>query len=59
MLQVSGRQIALWETLLPEEVTRLPQELALIDAYLDDERFIAPWRLRTPEAPARGKVAVS
>lgn len=44
MLRVSERQIALWETLLPEEVTRLPQELARIDAYLDDERFIAPWR---------------
>ncbi len=27
-----------------EEVTRLPQELARIDAYLDDERFITPWR---------------
>ncbi|MEQ4720192.1 transposase [Nonomuraea sp. B19D2] len=44
MLRVSGQQIALWEALLPEEVTRLPQELAQIDAYLDDERFIAPWR---------------
>ena len=44
MLRVSEQQIALWETLLPEEVTRLPQELARIDAYLDDDRFIAPWR---------------
>jgi IS5 family transposase len=29
---------------LPAQATRLPAELAQIDAYLDDERFIAPWR---------------
>ena len=27
-----------------EEAKRLPAELAQVDAYLDDERFIAPWR---------------
>jgi IS5 family transposase len=30
--------------LLPPQARRLPVELATIDAYLDDERFIAPWR---------------
>src|SRR4029434_9500319 len=30
--------------LLPEEAKRLPTELVRVDAYLDDERFIAPWR---------------
>jgi transposase, IS5 family len=35
---------SLWEALLPEEAKWLPAELAKIDAYLDDERFIAPWR---------------
>jgi IS5 family transposase len=34
----------LWELLLPEEAKRLPAELQAVDAYLDDERFIAPWR---------------
>jgi IS5 family transposase len=36
--------LTLWEALLPEQARRLPAELAKIDAYLDDERFIAPWR---------------
>jgi IS5 family transposase len=30
--------------LLPPQARRLPAELARVDAYLDDERFIAPWR---------------
>jgi transposase, IS5 family len=33
-----------WDALLPPQVRRLPVELARVDAYLDDERFIAPWR---------------
>ena len=33
-----------WDDLLPDQATRLPDELARIDAYLDDERFTAPWR---------------
>jgi transposase, IS5 family len=36
-------QTTIWELLLPEEAKRLPAELAAVDAYLDDERFIAPW----------------
>src|SRR5215211_9491567 len=34
----------MWELLLPEAAKRLPVELARVDAYLDDECFIAPWR---------------
>jgi transposase, IS5 family len=41
---VSDPQPSLWEALLPEELKRLPAELVQVDAYLDDERFIAPWR---------------
>jgi IS5 family transposase len=37
-------QTTVWELLLPEEAKRLPAELAAVDGYLDDERFIAPWR---------------
>jgi hypothetical protein len=36
--------LTLWEALLPEQALRLPAELAAVDAYLDDERFIALWR---------------
>jgi len=33
-----------WDALWPPQAGRLPVELATIDADLDDERFIAPWR---------------
>jgi transposase, IS5 family len=47
----------LWEALLPEEARQLPAELAAVDAYLDDERFLVPWetlfdrRLGRPSVP--------
>jgi transposase, IS5 family len=44
VLRETDPQTTLWELLLPEEAKRLPAELARVDAYLDDERFIAPWR---------------
>jgi IS5 family transposase len=44
VLRETDPQATLWELLLPEEAKRLPAELAQIDAYLDDERFVAPWR---------------
>ena len=44
MLRETDPQTTIWELLLPEEAKRLPTELARVDAYLDDERFIAPWR---------------
>ena len=44
MLRETDPQTTIWELLLPEEAKRLPAELAKIDAYLDDERFTAPWR---------------
>ena len=44
MLRESDPQPSLWEALLPDEAKWLPAELAQVDAYLDDERFIAPWR---------------
>jgi IS5 family transposase len=34
-----GDQLSLWESLLPEEVLRLPAELALVDALLDDPAY--------------------
>jgi transposase, IS5 family len=44
VLRETEPQTTIWELLLPEELTRLPAELQAVDAYLDDERFIAPWR---------------
>ncbi len=44
MLRVAVPPPPAWEVLLPAQARRLPAELARIDAYLDDERFIAPWR---------------
>jgi transposase, IS5 family len=44
VLRETDPQTTIWELLLPEEAKRLPVELQAVDAYLDDERFIAPWR---------------
>jgi IS5 family transposase len=44
VLRETDPQPSLWAALLPEQAKRLPAELAKIDAYLDDERFVAPWR---------------
>lgn len=42
-MRVAAVQDTWWEV-LPEQARQLPVELAQIDAYLDDERFVAPWR---------------
>ncbi len=44
MLRTRNDQPTLWESVLPEELLRLPDELARVDALLDDERFFAPLR---------------
>jgi IS5 family transposase len=44
VLRETDPWITIWELLLPEEAKRLPAELARVDAYMDDDRFIAPWR---------------
>ena len=44
MLRETDPQTTLWDALLPEEAKRLPTELVAVDGYLDDERFLAPWR---------------
>ena len=43
MLRTIGDPVSLWESLLPEEVLRLPAELARVDALLDDPVFFAPF----------------
>src|SRR6266498_1142762 len=57
LLRTTTPPLATWDDLLPDQAKRLPTELARIDAYLDDERFLAPWhalfsaRLGRPSVP--------
>jgi IS5 family transposase len=44
VLRVTTPPLATWDALLPDQAKRLPAELARINAYLDDECFLAPWR---------------
>jgi IS5 family transposase len=44
MLHARNDQPTLWESILPESLLRLPDELARVDALLDDEAFFAPFR---------------
>ena len=39
-----GDQVSLWEAVLPPELLKLPDELARVDALLDDPVFFAPVR---------------
>ena len=43
MLRTRAPEVSLWEAVLPEEVLRLPGELARVDALLDDPVFFAPF----------------
>ena len=43
MFRTVGDRPALWESLFPAEVLRLPAELARVDALLDDPAFLAPF----------------
>ena len=43
MLRTRAPEASLWEAVLPEEVLRLSEELARVDALLDDPAFFAPF----------------
>src|SRR4249920_4111574 len=43
MLRTVADQPTLWEAILPDELRRLPVELARVDAVLDDPVFFAPF----------------
>src|SRR4029079_998695 len=43
MLRTVADQPSLWEAILPEELRRLPAELARIDVLLDDPVFFTPF----------------
>lgn len=43
MLKLREEQITLWDAIIPETIRALPEELAKVDALLDDERFMQPF----------------
>jgi IS5 family transposase len=57
MVRAWNMQPSLWESLLPEVRLRLPAKSERVDAWLDDERFLAPSRphisarMRRPRIP--------
>ena len=57
MFRTVGDQCSLWESVLPEELRRLPEELARVDALLDDPAFFTPFvpffdpRIGRPSTP--------
>ncbi len=57
MFRTVGDQVSLWEAVLPPELLRLPDELARVDALLDDPAFFTPFvpffdlRIGRPSTP--------
>jgi len=49
---------SLWESVLPEELRELPAELAKVDALLEEERFLEPFRQRITAATGRPTIPV-
>ena len=45
MFRTVSVQQSLWESVLPEELQRLPEELARVDVLLDDRAFFTPFVL--------------
>ena len=43
MFRTVGDQASLFESILPVELLRLPEELARVDALLDDPVFFTPF----------------
>src|SRR5262249_56648222 len=43
MFRTIGDRPSAWESLLPAELLRLPEDLARVDALLDDPVFFAPF----------------
>ena len=49
---------SLWEAVLPEELRVLPPELGKVDAILEDDRFLAPFRSRLTARIGRPTIPV-
>lgn len=53
MLKLSEDQLTLWDAILPEPFRSLPEELAKIDALLDDPAFMKPFIEKHPSQRGR------
>ena len=49
---------SLWEAVLPAELRELPAELGKVDAILDEDRFLAPFRSRLTAAIGRPTIPI-
>jgi IS5 family transposase len=56
MLVLRKPQISLWDGILPEELRQMPPDLAAVDAYLDDDRFMEPFLKRGQQKVGRPTV---
>jgi transposase, IS5 family len=56
LLRTTNPQPSLWETILPAGILGLPEELAQVDALLDDPGFLAPFA--THYDPVAGRPSI-
>jgi transposase, IS5 family len=56
LLRTTNPQPSLWETILPAGILGLPEELARVDALLDDPEFLAPFA--THYDPVAGRPSI-
>ena len=49
---------SLWEAVLPAELLRLPAELERVDAILDEDRFLQPFRSRLTASTGRPTIPI-
>jgi len=58
VLQERALGESLWEAVLPEELRQLPAELAKVDAILDEDRFLTPFRARLTATIGRPTIPI-
>ena len=59
MLQLKPKTPDLWDSILPEELRKLPEELARVDVLLQDERLMQPFLKGFNETHGRPGVPIS
>src|SRR5439155_6476144 len=58
MLRERELEGSMWASVLPAERRELPRELAAVDALLDEERFLEPFRRRLTAATGRPTIPI-
>jgi IS5 family transposase len=59
MLQLKPETPDLWDSILPEELRKLPEELARVDILLQDERLMEPFLRNFNQTQGRPGVPIS